>query len=181
MEIKSTNIQGCYILEPVICRDARGVFMETFHKKKLETLLGGPLEFVQDNQSVSNRNVLRGLHFQKGEHAQAKLGRVVRGRALDVVVDLREKSKSFREVFTIELSEYNNLQLFIPRGLAHGFLALEDQTVFSYKCDAYYYPGSESGIIYNDPELAIDWGIPDSELIISEKDRRLQYLKELFP
>lgn len=155
--------------------------METFHKKKLEDKLGEPLNFVQDNQSVSRKYVLRGLHFQKGIHAQAKLGRVVHGRALDVVVDLRTESPSFGQVFTVELSGSKHVQIFMPKGLAHGFLTLENQTVFSYKCDAYYHRESESGIIYNDPDLSIDWGIPATELILSEKDRQLPLFKELFP
>jgi dTDP-4-dehydrorhamnose 3,5-epimerase len=154
--------------------------METFHKKKLEEILGEELNFVQDNQSVSQKNVLRGLHFQKGKHAQAKLCRVIRGRALDVVVDLRENSPSFSQVFTIELSGDNNLQLFIPKCLAHGFLALEDQTVFYYKCDAYYDAESEGGIIFNDPDLSVDWGIPESDMLLSDKDRKLPFFKELY-
>ena len=181
MEIESTNIQGCYIIEPTAYRDSRGYFTETFHKEKLEAALGVQLDFVQDNQSVSHKNVLRGLHFQKGKYSQAKLGRVVRGRALDVVVDLRKDSPSFGKAFSFELSEDNNLQIYMPKGLAHGFLALEDQTVFSYKCDAYYNPEFEVGIIYNDPDLAIDWGVPESELILSDKDKALPLFKTLLP
>ncbi len=181
MEIKGTNIKGCYIVEPEVYRDSRGYFTETFHKEKLEEGLGVQLDFVQDNQSVSHKNVLRGLHFQKGKYAQAKLGKVVRGRVLDVVVDLRKDSPSFGESFSIELSEHNNLQIYMPKGLAHGFLALEDQTVFSYKCDTYYKPESEAGIIFNDPDLAIDWGVPEAELILSEKDKALPSFKTLFP
>jgi dTDP-4-dehydrorhamnose 3,5-epimerase len=155
--------------------------METFHKSKLEEALGYEIDFVQDNQSVSHKHVLRGLHFQRGEHAQAKLGRVVCGKALDVVVDLRKESPSFGKHYTIELSEENRLQIFMPKGVAHGFLALEDQTVFSYKCDAYYNRESEAGILYNDPDLGIDWGIQDEDLILSEKDRVLPQFKQLYP
>lgn len=155
--------------------------METFNRQRFEKLLGEKLEFVQDNQSVSNKHVLRGLHFQKGKYAQAKLGRVIKGAAMDVVVDLRKESPSFGEIFVTELSENNKLQIFIPRGLAHGFLALEDHTIFSYKCDAYYNHTSEGGIIYNDPDLGIDWGIPESELILSEKDRALPSFKVVCP
>ena len=154
--------------------------METYHKMKLEEALGYEIDFVQDNQSVSHKNVLRGLHFQRGEHAQAKLVRVVHGRALDVVVDLRKESPSFGRSFKIELSHDNRLQIFVPKGLAHGFLALDNETVFSYKCDALYNQESEAGIIYSDPDLAIDWGVPDSDLILSDKDRALPYFKELF-
>ena len=155
--------------------------METFHKNNLEEALGYQIQFVQDNQSVSHKNVLRGLHFQRGEHAQAKLGRVVRGKAFDVVVDLREDSPSFGKSYTIELTAENRLQIFMPRGVAHGFLALEDQTVFAYKCDAYYNRESESGIVFNDPDLAIDWGISESEIILSDKDRALPTFKQLYP
>ncbi|MBT8320948.1 MAG: dTDP-4-dehydrorhamnose 3,5-epimerase [Eudoraea sp.] len=181
MKIQNTNIEGCFLIEPKIFRDSRGNFMETYNKRSFEKLLGEKLVFVQDNQSVSSKHVLRGLHFQKGKYAQAKLGRVVKGAALDVVVDLIKESPSFGEIFTTELSEFNNLQIFIPKGLAHGFLALEDHTVFSYKCDAYYNPSAEGGIIYNDPDLKIDWGIPESKLILSDKDRALPAFKVVFP
>ena len=181
MQIKETKISGCFIIEPSIYQDSRGYFSETFNKAKLEELIGIPLEFVQDNQSVSKKHVLRGLHFQKGQYAQAKLGRVVRGRALDVVVDLRNGSPTFGDTFSIELSEQNSLQIFIPKGLAHGFLSLEDQTVFSYKCDAYYHPESEVGIRFDDPDLHIDWGVGKADLILSDKDRDLPFFKELFP
>lgn len=181
MEVESTSIPGCYIIEPVIHRDARGYFFESFHQSKLEEVLEKKVQFVQDNQSFSHKNVLRGLHFQQGEYAQAKIGRVLRGRALDVVVDLREDSPTFGKTFSIELSEDNNLQIYIPKGLAHGFLSLEDQTVFSYKCDAYYNQESEAGILYCDPDLGINWGVPESELILSEKDKNLPFFKELFP
>ena len=153
--------------------------MQTFHQKEFESAIGQRLDFVQDNQSLSNKHVLRGLHFQKGEFAQAKLIRVVRGRVRDAVVDLREGSPTWGCHFTVELSGDNHLMLFVPRGLAHGFLALEDQTVFCYKCDAYYHPDSEAGIHYNDPDLGIDWGIDPADVIMSEKDRQLPRLKDL--
>ncbi|MCX2718537.1 dTDP-4-dehydrorhamnose 3,5-epimerase [Lentiprolixibacter aurantiacus] len=180
MKIHNTDIVGCIVLEPIIYKDSRGDFMETFHKAELEEALGYPIDFVQDNQSVSHKNVLRGLHFQRGKHAQAKLGRVIQGSALDVVVDLRKESPSFGKTVTIELTGENRLQIFIPKGVAHGFLALENQTVFSYKCDAYYNRESEAGILYNDPDLCIDWGIPDEDLILSEKDRALPLFKQLY-
>ncbi|MCE2613617.1 dTDP-4-dehydrorhamnose 3,5-epimerase [Flavobacteriaceae bacterium D16] len=180
MKIHHTNVFGCVLIEPVIYTDSRGDFMETYHKAKLEEVLGYKIEFVQDNQSVSRKHVLRGLHYQRGEHAQAKLGRVVRGSALDVVVDLRKDSASYGKNYMVELSEENRLQIFIPRGVAHGFLALKDQTVFSYKCDNYYNQESEAGIIYNDPDLAIDWGVSETDLILSDKDRALPNFKELY-
>lgn len=151
--------------------------METFHQRKFEEVHGSPITFLQDNQSVSRRFVLRGLHFQTGAAAQAKLVRVISGMALDVVVDIRQGSPTFGEHFKTQLSGENRKILFIPKGLAHGFLALEDQTVFSYKCDAYYHPEAEEGIIYNDPDLAIDWGVDPKNLILSEKDLKLPTLK----
>lgn len=153
--------------------------MQTFHKEEFEKAIGRTLNFVQDNQSVSNRNVLRGLHYQKGEHAQAKLVRVARGRILDVVLDLRRESPSYGKHYSVELSAENRYMLFVPKGLAHGFLAKEDHSVFCYKCDAYYQPVSEGGVIYNDPDLAIDWGIDPAAVILSERDRQLPRLKDL--
>lgn len=153
--------------------------MEVFNQRDLEEALGIPFRFVQDNQSVSKKHVLRGLHFQKGPHAQAKLVHVPCGRVLDVVVDLRRESPSFGRHYAVELSGTNNRVLFIPKGLAHGFLSLEDQTVFNYKCDAYYQPGAEAGIRYNDPDLNIDWGIAPDKLILSDKDLELPGFKEV--
>jgi len=175
-----TNIEGCLLIEPTVFKDARGNFMETFHKAELEKQVGGTLDFVQDNQSVSGKHVLRGLHYQKEPFSQAKLVRVVRGRVLDVVVDLRPDLPTFGHHYSVELSAENRKMLFIPRGLAHGFLALEDQTVFCYKCDAYYHPASEGGILYNDPDLGIDWVVDASKLILSEKDLSQPTFKELF-
>lgn len=155
--------------------------METFNQEVFEKALGHSISFLQDNLSISHKNVLRGLHFQHGRFAQAKLVRVVRGRVRDVVVDLRESSPTFGKHLTIELSEQNRQALFIPKGFAHGFLSLEDQTVFQYKCDSYYHPQAEGGIIYNDPDLQIEWGMEDAQLILSEKDLNLPRFKELFP
>lgn len=181
MKIQNTQIDGCLLIEPVVHQDLRGFFMEVFNQKALEEALGTPLSFVQDNQSVSKKHVLRGLHFQKGPHAQAKLVYVPCGRVLDVVVDLRRESPSFGKHYCVELSGTNHRVLYIPKGLAHGFLSLEDQTVFYYKCDAFYHPGSEGGIIYNDPDLNIDWGVEAERLILSDKDLRLPRFKELYP
>ena len=178
MQVQQTDIQGCFLIKPTVFKDLRGNLRETFNKAILERELGYAVDFVQDNQSISHKHVLRGLHFQQGDHAQAKLVRVVRGRALDVVVDLRKDSPTFGHHVSVELTEDNGMMFFMPRGMAHGFLALEDQTVFCYKCDAYYHPESEAGIIFDDPDLCIDWGVSTCELILSDKDLRLPSFKE---
>lgn len=175
MKITKTNLEDCLVIEPQIFDDGRGCFFESFNKKTFKRNTGIDVEFVQDNQSVSNRGVLRGLHFQKGEFAQAKLVRVVKGKVLDVAVDIRPNSKTYGQSFSIELTGENNIQLYIPRGFAHGFSVLEDDTIFSYKCDNYYNKTSEGGIIYNDPTLNIDWKLRENEIILSEKDRVLPY------
>lgn len=177
MTIEQTNLKDCFVIKPAVFEDDRGYFFESFHKQKFYELTGIDVEFVQDNQSKSNRGVLRGLHFQTGEHAQAKLVRVIKGRVLDVAVDLRQNSPTYKKVFTVELNETNKLQLFIPRGFAHGFAVLEDHTIFCYKCDNYYNKDSESGVIYNDPSLKIDWGLPEEEIVLSEKDKLLSPLR----
>jgi len=176
MFVKETNLEGCYIITPTVFGDLRGNFFETFNQKEFESETGIKMTFVQDNQSISQRGVLRGLHFQKGAYAQAKLVRVVKGKVLDVVVDLREKSKTYGAHFSTILSEENNKQVFVPRGFAHGFAVLEDDTIFSYKCDNYYHKASESGIIYNDPTLNIDWILEENEIMLSDKDKELQML-----
>ncbi len=180
MKFEKTPLKDCFILTPDVYPDHRGLFLESYHKDKFNEATGLDLEFVQDNQSVSSKGVLRGLHFQSGDFAQAKLVRVIYGEVLDVVVDLRPDSPTFKQSYEIILSDKNHHQLFIPQGFAHGFITLSETSVFSYKCDRFYYPGSESGIIYNDPDLAIDWGFPENELILSEKDTKLPTLKELF-
>lgn len=154
--------------------------METYQKERFEAAVGKTIDFVQDNQSVSGKFVLRGLHFQKAEASQAKLVRVVAGRALDVVADIRKGSPSFGKHFKTELSGENRKMLLIAKGLAHGFLALEDQTVFSYKCDAYYNASAEDGIIYNDPDLKIDWEVDPSLIILSDKDLQLSSFQDLW-
>ena len=175
MKVIETKLKGCFIIEPNVFGDDRGYFFESFNKKKFQEETGVEVDFVQDNQSLSNRGVLRGLHFQKDEFAQAKLVRVIKGKVLDVVVDLRPKSPTFGEVYSVELSEKNKLQLFVPRGFAHGFSVLEDKTIFSYKCDNYYNKSSEGGVVYNDSQLNIDWKLKESEILLSEKDRMLPY------
>ena len=180
MTLENTPLDDCYILTPKIFGDERGTFFESFNKKQFHSAIGLEVDFVQDNQSTSQKGVLRGLHFQNGEFAQAKLVRVIKGSVLDIVVDIRPKSKTFGKHFSMILSEQNNKQLFISKGFAHGFLVLEDDTIFAYKCDNYYNKASESGIIYNDTFLNIDWQFPEKELIISEKDQILPTFETLF-
>jgi dTDP-4-dehydrorhamnose 3,5-epimerase len=173
MEVLKTNLQDCFLIEPKVFKDARGYFFETFNQQKFNEAIGQNIQFVQDNESMSSKGVLRGLHYQKGEFSQAKLVRVVKGSVLDVVVDIRQHSPTFGKHYSVVLSEDNKKQLFIPKGFAHGFLVLEDHTIFSYKCDNLYHKPSERGIIYNDPTLNIDWGINTDVLILSDKDQLL--------
>lgn len=180
MTIEKTSLEGCCVLTPNVIKDERGYFFESFNKEKFKSLTGLDVDFVQDNQSKSSKGVLRGLHFQKGEYAQAKLVRVLKGSVLDVAVDLRPNSKTFGESFSIQLDTNNNKQLFVPRGFAHGFVVLEDDTIFSYKCDNFYNKESEGGLIYNDADLKIDWILNQESLILSQKDLKLPSFKELF-
>ena len=173
MTVTETQLQGCFIIEPKVFEDQRGYFFETFNQNRFTELIGTAVNFVQDNESASTKGVLRGLHYQTGAFAQAKLVRVIEGSVLDVVVDLREGSETYSEQFSIELSDVNKKQLFVPRGFAHGFIVLSDTAVFSYKCDNYYNKASEGGIIYNDKTLNIDWQLPEGQFIISEKDLEL--------
>ncbi len=173
-----TNMAGLKIFEPKIYQDDRGSFFESYNKN-LFTEAGIICNFVQDNQSISTYGVLRGLHFQTGEHAQAKLVRVIQGNILDVVVDLRLNSKTFGQSFSIELSSINNKQLFIPRGFAHGFIVLSKTALFSYKCDNFYNKSAESGIRYNDPELSINWGLPAADIIVNHRDASFDSLEDL--
>lgn len=170
MKATETKLEGCYILEPTIFEDKRGYFFESFNQEKFNTLINKKVAFVQDNESFSSKGVLRGLHYQVGEHAQAKLVRVIKGNVLDVAVDVRPNSKTFGEHVAVELSEDNKKQLFVPRGFAHGFIVLSDTAIFSYKCDNLYNKASEGGIIFNDPKLNIDWQLSEKELLVSEKD-----------
>ncbi len=179
MNVTKTGLKDCFLIEPQIFGDDRGYFFESFNQKLFAEKTGLDIHFVQDNQSKSDRGVLRGLHFQTGEYAQAKLVRVIKGKALDVVVDVRTESVTFGKTFSVILSEENNKQLFVPRGFAHGFSVLEDNTIFSYKCDNYYNKASEGGIMYNDKELGINWMLKQEEVILSEKDQRLQTFKSL--
>ncbi|WP_281988301.1 dTDP-4-dehydrorhamnose 3,5-epimerase [Aquimarina aggregata] len=179
MEIEPIFIKGCFLIKPNEIKDSRGSFFETFTKKRFYEITGLRSDFVQDNQSVSKKGVLRGLHFQKGTHAQAKLVRVITGEVLDVIVDLRPNSKTYGEHFSVVLNDKNNFQLFIPRGFAHGFITLSEHSVFSYKCDNYYHKSAEAGIIYNDPRLNIDWHLDDSKIQLSDKDRELPFFKDI--
>jgi dTDP-4-dehydrorhamnose 3,5-epimerase len=177
MIAKETKLKGCFILEPKIFEDSRGYFFESFNQNTFNVLIGQNINFIQDNESFSVKGTLRGLHFQKGEYAQAKLVRVVKGCVLDVAVDIRKDSSTYGEHISIELSEDNKKQFFIPRGFAHGFIVLSDTAIFSYKCDNFYNKESEGGIIYNDDSLNIDWKLNNGEFIISEKDLLLPKLK----
>ena len=180
MEVEETHLKGCYVVSPEVIEDDRGCFFESFNKKEFEAQTGIVINFVQDNESKSSRGVLRGLHYQNGIHAQAKLVRVVKGSVLDVCVDLRIYSQTYGKHFSILLDGVKKQQLYIPKGFAHGFLVLENDTVFSYKCDAFYNKSSEQGIRFDDKTLNIDWNFPESELILSKKDMELQTFKELF-
>ncbi len=171
MNFIPTKLEGCYIIEPKIINDDRGYFMESFNEITFQNGVGAKVHFVQDNQSFSSKGVLRGLHYQTGEHAQAKLVRVLSGEVLDIAVDIRPNSKTFGEYVSVLLSGSNQKQIFVPRGFAHGFLVLSDKASFFYKCDNFYNKESEGGIIYNDKTLNIDWNLSQEELIISEKDK----------
>ena len=177
MNFIETKLKGCFLLEPKIILDERGYFMESFNENTFQKGIGQPVHFVQDNQSYSTRGVLRGLHYQTGEHAQAKLVRVLQGEVLDVAVDIRPESDTYGQHVAV-LSAENQKQLFIPRGFAHGFVVLSETATFFYKCDNFYNKESEGGIIFNDPFLQIDWQLSESELLISEKDNILTVLKE---
>ncbi|QIE59912.1 dTDP-4-dehydrorhamnose 3,5-epimerase [Rasiella rasia] len=178
MEILQSPLEDCFIVVPRAFKDARGVFCETFNKKAFELASGITVNFVQDNQSTSTKGVLRGLHFQTGAKAQAKLVRAIQGSVLDIVVDLRKSSKTFGQSFSLVLTAENRKQLFVPKGFAHGFITLSETSVFGYKCDAYYDAASEGGIIYNDATLKLDWHLSEDEFIVSEKDLQLPSFKE---
>jgi dTDP-4-dehydrorhamnose 3,5-epimerase len=171
MKITETPLKDCYILEPTVFEDERGYFYEKFNEKKFEELTGMNGHFVQDNISKSSYGVLRGLHLQKGAHAQAKLVSCLEGNVWDVVVDLRPDSPTFAQWFGIELSAKNRLQFYVPRGFGHGFSVLSEHAVFAYKCDNFYNKESEGGVLWNDAELNIDWNLPETDVILSDKDK----------
>lgn len=171
MEVITTNIEGVVILEPKVFSDARGYFFESYSKKVFDQLVR-PVDFVQDNESMSARGVMRGLHFQRPPYTQSKLVRCVKGAVLDVAVDIRKGSPTYGQHVAVELTEDNHRQFFVPRGFAHGFAVLSDVAVFQYKCDNYYHPEADGGISIADESLGIDWRIDPKEAILSEKDTR---------
>jgi dTDP-4-dehydrorhamnose 3,5-epimerase len=179
MKVEETKLAGCFIVHDTIYGDERGYFFESFNKQTFEQLTGLDIDFVQDNQSMSKYGVLRGLHFQKGPFAQSKLVRVLKGKVLDVAVDVRHNSPTFGEHVAVELTESNGVQLFVPRGFAHGFVVLSEEAIFFYKCDNFYNKESEGGILYNDPALQIDWQINPSDVILSDKDKINPVLAEV--
>jgi dTDP-4-dehydrorhamnose 3,5-epimerase len=174
MELMQTPLKDCWLIKNAIFPDERGYFLESFNHKKFSALTGWEGEFVQDNQSASSYGVVRGLHFQMGEHAQAKLVRVLHGKVLDVALDLRPDSPSFGKSYSVELSDNNEYQLFIPRGFAHGFSVLSESATFFYKCDNYYHKPSENGVHPYDHSLNIDWQIAKEAAILSAKDEAAQ-------
>lgn len=178
MIVKETHLKDCFVIEPTFFKDNRGCFLLEYNKNEFKEKTGLDVDFVLGNQSTSQFGVLRGLHLQRGEFAQAKLVRVVKGKILDVAVDVRKNSTTYGQHFSCILSEENNKQLFVPRGFLHGFSVLENNTVVSYKCDNYYNVDSEQGVLYNDPQLNIDWKLKEEEIILSEKDKGLKTFKE---
>ena len=178
MNFIRTNIPDVIIIEPTVHGDHRGYFVETFRADKLEAFLGYKLNFGQDNESKSSKGVLRGLHYQLAPHAQTKLVRVISGRVLDVAVDIRRNSPTFGQHVAVELTADNKKQLLVPRGFAHGFVVLEDDTIFAYKVDNYYSPECDRGIAFNDPALNIDWILKTEELKLSDKDTKQPKLNE---
>ncbi len=169
MKVIETDIEGVVIIEPTLFGDERGYFFESYSQQKFDELVR-PIRFVQDNESKSKYGVLRGLHFQKGKYAQSKLVRVVEGRVLDVAVDIRRGSPTFGKYVSVELSAENKRQFFVPRGFAHGFVVLSPTATFQYKCDNLYAPTAEGSVIWNDPTIAIDWGVKSEDIILSAKD-----------
>lgn len=179
MELQETGLKDCLIIKPRVFDDARGYFFESFNQKTFEDKTGLSGKFVQDNQSYSSYGVIRGLHAQAGDHAQAKLVRVLQGEVLDVAVDARPGSPTYGKHFSLKLSAENNLQLYIPRGFLHGFSVLSETATFFYKCDNFYHKESEFGVRYNDPELRIDWQIPVEKEAVSDKDLILSSFSSL--
>ena len=177
MKFVNTPIEGLVIIEPTVFGDNRGYFLESYNKKKFEEAIG-KVSFVQDNESKSAKGVLRGLHFQKLPFAQAKLVRCIEGRVLDIAVDIRDGSETYGQHVSVELSGENKKQVFIPRGFAHGFLVLSESAIFGYKVDNSYAPAYDEGIRWDDPTLNIQWGVNESEVLVSEKDAKLPFFSE---
>ena len=178
MEVKTTAIEGVLIIEPTVFGDERGYFFESFNEREFREKTGIDVKFIQDNESKSRYGVLRGLHFQKAPYEQAKLVRVVKGRVLDVAVDIRKGSPTFGRYTAVELTGDNHRQCFIPSGFAHGFCVLSDEAVFQYKCDEFYHPEAEDAIAWDDPDIAIEWPIPVDDIILSEKDKHHPRLRD---
>jgi dTDP-4-dehydrorhamnose 3,5-epimerase len=179
MRIEQTPLKDCFIIHEKVHGDARGYFIETYNQRDFSAATGLDIVFVQDNQSTStSRGILRGLHFQLGKFCQAKLIRVLNGTVLNVAVDLRKESKTFGKHITVKLSDKSKKQMFIPRGFAHGFLVLSERADFFYKCDNFFDRKLGRGIKYNDPDLKIDWQIPEEDIILSEKDKSLPFLRD---
>lgn len=177
MEYKQTDIKGVFIIEPRVFQDARGYFFEAWKDEEFQQKVG-KIKFIQDNESKSSYGVLRGLHYQKGEYSQAKLVRVIKGKVLDVAVDIRKSSPTFGKYVMVELSEENKRQLFIPRGFAHGFLVLSDEVIFTYKVDNVYAPQHEASIRWNDEQIHIEWPIDSKDVLTSEKDLKACSLQD---
>ena len=177
MKFTKTSIEGLVIIDPTVFGDNRGYFLESYNEKEFKEVIGN-VSFVQDNESKSSKGVLRGLHFQKPPFAQAKLVRCIEGKVLDVVVDIRKNSKTYGQYFTTELSGENKKQVFIPRGFAHGFLVLSDSAIFAYKVDNTFAPEHDAGIRWNDPIVNIQWGLSESEVLVSDKDAQLPFFNE---
>jgi len=177
MEFKKTKIEGVYVIEPRVFNDSRGYFFEAWKQEEFDANIGH-VTFVQDNESKSSYGVLRGLHFQKGEFSQAKLVRVIKGKVLDVAVDIRKSSPTFGQHVAVELSEENKREFFIPRGFAHGFLVLSDEAIFTYKVDNPYAPQADAGIRWNDPDIGIEWPIDLNLVQTSEKDLKQPFLRD---
>lgn len=171
MKILKTEIADLLILEPTLHGDSRGYFFESFHADRFRELTGLDVQFVQDNEAMSRRGVVRGLHYQLAPYAQAKLVRVVAGNVWDVAVDMRRSSPTFGRYVAVELSAENKRQLYIPKGFAHGYAVLSEEAVFQYKCDAYYHPEAEAGVAWNDPTIAIEWPLAEEDMVLSEKDQ----------
>lgn len=178
MNYIKTSIDGVYVIEPKVFNDARGYFFESFKQEEFDEHVGKTV-FVQDNESKSSRGVLRGLHYQKGENSQAKLVRVIKGRVIDVAVDIRKGSPTYGKYVMVELSEDNKRQFFIPRHFAHGFLVLSDEAIFTYKVDNVYAPQAEASIRFDDPELGIEWPMPANEILTSPKDENGKAFKDI--
>lgn len=178
MEVIKTDVEGVLIIEPKIFGDSRGYFFESFNAKEFAEKTGLDITFVQDNESKSYYGVLRGLHFQNPPYTQSKLVRVVRGKVLDVAVDIRKGSLTYGKYAMCELTEENHRQFFVPKGMAHGFVVLSDEAVFQYKCDDFYHPEAEGAIAWNDPDIGIDWHISEENVALSDKDKNHPFLKE---